>query len=120
MTSQQGRKRKAPLPPVSGLVQLSPEDTGLSHHHKIQTLQRAPPAHPQCHTCFLGLACAGCLDAPGMEDEEQGRILAARLNADLEHATGAAQGLLLTDCFNPVPSLLDSVSPQQSPFNPKS
>lgn len=55
-----------------------------------------------------------------MEDEEQGRILAARLNADLEHATGAAQGPLLTDRFNPVPSFLDSVSPQQSPFNPKS
>lgn len=65
-------------------------------------------------------AWAGCLDAPGKEGEQEERMPAARLNADLEHTVGAVREPLLTDCSHPDLHFLIFPSLLAAPFNPKS
>ena len=109
MISQQGGKCKVPLPHVSSPGELSQRDTSFAHPHKVQTQPRARPAHlsPRPSMTHLAFgACAGCLDAPGMEDKQEGRVLIARLMLT-ELTVGLPRHQCRQNCSDLVPSSLD-------------
>lgn len=66
-----GGKMKGDPPACQQSCGAVPGGHSFSHPHKVQTQQRALPAHPSPRPSVPHVvwACAGCLAAPGMESE---------------------------------------------------
>lgn len=101
--SQQGRKQMVTLPQVSSAAALCQEDASFSHPPQTPDPAKSSASTPTAKTLSVSRGFPGlcwCLDAPGMENNGERGILAARLKLTWG-SYGSCPGITAHRLFQP-------------------